>query len=174
MLKKKLGAEALELNWSWEKNLTNHFKIPSTLTIIEGCKWIGSSVFWECWWLKKVIIPESVEYIGFYAFKGCQKLKEVIIPKNVEEIRDYAFWDCGSLKEVVIPDGVKKIEGFIFCDCIGLEKVIVPKSVKLIGICAFDGCNNATIILKKRKKNFEFIASDAFRGCKHVKEKIRS
>ena len=93
------------------------------------------------------VIDREWNYLGDY-FKIPSTL---IIPDGVKRIGSYAFWDCGSLKEVVI-----------------------PKSVKLIGICAFDGCNNATIILKKRKKNFEFIASDAFRGCKHVKEEVRS
>ena len=106
MLKKRLGIRALEMNLCWEKNLTNHFKIPTSLTIPEDCKWIGSSAFWECRWLRKVVISGSVERISNNAFRCCQKLKEVVILKSVKEIRNYAFSYCNNLKEVVIPDGV--------------------------------------------------------------------
>ena len=101
MLKKKLGINAIESDWS----LHRYFKISSTLIISEECVRIGWSSFWRCERLKKVIIPESVKRIGFVAFRDC--------------------W-------------------------------------------------NATIILKKRREDFEFLASDAFNGCKDVKEEVGS
>ena len=83
MLKKKLGAEALELNWSWEKNLTNHFKIPSTLIIPDGVKRIGSYAFWRCSEIKAVYIPKNIKSIGWRAFCGCKKLRNIICEKKV-------------------------------------------------------------------------------------------
>ena len=87
MLRKKLGTEAIERNWGWEKNLTNHFKIPLTLIIPEGC-----------------------EKIGDYSFRGCEELKELIIPKSVEEIGSYAFCDCYNATIILR----KKEENFKF------------------------------------------------------------
>ena len=95
MLKKKLGPEAVERDWSWYiKRLKNYFKISSTLNIPEGCEHIGGYAFWECRWLKKVVIPESVEEIGISAFRGCKSLEKVVIPESVEKIRDCAFDGC--------------------------------------------------------------------------------
>ena len=149
MLKKKLGPEAIERDWSWIKGLMDCFKIPSSLIIPESVKRTGDYAFDQCWYLRKVEIPRSVEEIGGAAFRGC------------------------NLEEVEIPEGCKYIGSNSFCGCIELERVVIPKSVELIGYCAFYDCN-ATIILQKPRGKFNFIASSAFRGCKDVKEKVRT
>ena len=128
MLKKKLGPEAIERNWSVRHNcLIDYFKIPPTL-----------------------IIPEGVESIGYHAL--CySNLKKVVIPGSVKYIGPCAFWKCKKL-----------------------EEVIISESVKRIGYEAFYYCSNATIILKKRREDFEKIGLNAFAGCNDVKEEIRS
>lgn len=150
MLKKRLGAEGIEKVWN-EDHISYYYKIPSSLIIPEGCERIGVCAFLECRRLKKVSIPGSVKKIRYGAFWGCEKLIEVIIPEGVERIGYRAFEGCKEL-----------------------EKVIVPKSVKFIGDCAFIGCDKATIILKKRKKDFEEIGDKAFSCCKYVKEETRN
>ena len=70
MLKKRLGAEAIESSWSFDY-IYLYYKIPSTLIIPESCKVIGRHAFDGCWNIKKVIIPESVEWIGSCIFSGC-------------------------------------------------------------------------------------------------------
>ena len=128
MLKKRLGAEAIERKWDWDNKLLLLFKIPSTL-----------------------IIPESCERIGNWAFYYCQKLRKVIISEGCKWIRSHAFMGCCKLEEVVIPE-----------------------SVDWIGYAAFNRCENATIILKKPKNDFESIEEQAFKGCRDVKEEIGS
>ena len=97
MLKKKLGPEAVERDWSWYiKSLKDYFKIPSTLIIPEGCRWIGGYTFEYCWWLKKVEIPGSVKNIGGCAFRCCEKLGKVVIPESVERIGYCAFYYCSN------------------------------------------------------------------------------
>lgn len=151
MLKKKLGINAIERRWWSDENLTNHFKIPSTLIIPEDCREIGGCAFWDCERLEKVVIPGSVEVIKYNAFWYCRKLREVIIPENVEEIEEGAFKGCSSL-----------------------EEVIIPKSVKFIDYEAFYNCLNAVIILRKPESEFEYINSSAFWECKDVKEEVRN
>ena len=94
------------------------------------------------------------------------------------------YW-CGSLLKRAVPyyfkvpsaliisEGCKKIGERAFEYCDRLEKVVIPKSVERIGDCAFWGCKNATITLKKHKSEFEYLNSTAFEDCKDVKEKIR-
>ena len=63
---------------------------------------------------------------------------------------------------------------FAFYGCERLEKVIIPRSVERIGFYAFEYCRNATIILRKHKKDFKEIDLDAFNGVKDVKKEIRN
>lgn len=96
MLKKRLGTEAIERNWSSVVKLVYcYFKIPSTLTISESCEKIGDRAFECCWKLRKVIIPGSVEVIGDYAFAGCTNTKVIVGPWNrIKDIGRNAFKDC--------------------------------------------------------------------------------
>lgn len=97
MLKKRLGAEAIEKEGLWGVNVIGlYYKIPSTLIIPEGCVEIGYAAFWKCIRLKKVIIPKSLKRIGDYSFRNCSGLEEVVIPENVEEIGDCAFYRCSN------------------------------------------------------------------------------
>ena len=146
MLKKKLGAEAIGRIVVVER----YFKIPTSLIIPDGCKRIGNSAFECCKSLREVIIPKSVKWIDGNAFSNCKKLEKVIISEGVEEIWHHAFAGCDKLK-----------------------KVVIPKSVNFIGTRAFRECYNATIILRKHKKDFAEIGDYAFIYCKNVKKEIR-
>ena len=104
--------------------------------------------------LKKKLGTEAIERGWFCSEKLGNYFKiasTLIIPESVKEIGQYAFWCCDKLKEVEI-----------------------PKSVEVIGYCSFYGCRQATIILKKYKKDFKYIGSYAFSGVKDVKKEIRN
>lgn len=148
MLKKKLGVEAVEMDWPDDnEELKDYFKVSSTL-----------------------IVSEGVERVGDYAFWGCKKLKRVIIPKSVEEIGYKAFFECIELEEVEIPEGVRDIGKSAFEKCRILKEVEIPESVEVIKRYAFWGCEKATIILKNSGKDFKIIGRDAFLNCKDVKD----
>ena len=155
MLKKRLGIECIERDWSWHfKRLKDYYKLPSTLIIPEGCK-----------------------EIGYYAFCGCEELRDVIIPGSVKEIAREAFFGCINLEKVSIPGSVERIGYASFDGCRRLKKVNIPRSVKKLEHYAFWGCRKATIILKKPRSKFEFFGDDVFKGCKDVKyakEKTRN
>ena len=94
---------------------------------------------------------------------------------------DWAFYNIEDYFKIsstlIIPEGCKKIGDWAFEYCDRLEKVIIPESVERIGIKAFWKCRNATVILKKPKREFKEIEEDAFFWCdvwvedKDVKEK---
>jgi len=102
MLKKKLGAEAIERNWSYSKMISAcYFKIPSILTIPESCRKIGVAAFCGSLELKKAIIPKGVKYIGNYAFWDCSRAT-IILKKPESEFKyvgSWAFDGCRHVKE---------------------------------------------------------------------------
>lgn len=96
MLKKKLGINAIEMKC----DLVSYFKIPSTLVIPEGCKWIGVHSFSGCRKLKKVIIPESVEWIASFAFRDCNNAT-IILKKPKSEFEYFGSWALDDCKEII-------------------------------------------------------------------------
>lgn len=126
MLKKKLGIEVIERNWGWGKNLTNHFKIPSTLIIPEGCARVGRGVLEGCDWLKKVVISEGVLWIRGYAFWKCKKLEEVIISESVEKIGYEAFRECKNATIILKKkeEDFEKIGSYAFWKCKDVKEEI--------------------------------------------------
>lgn len=102
MLRKKLGIEAIERNWSYSKMISAYyFKIPSILTIPESCRKIGAAAFCGSLELKRVIIPKGVKEIGNYAFWNCSRA--IIILRKLEREFKYvgycAFDYCRDVKE---------------------------------------------------------------------------
>ena len=73
---------------------------------------------------------------------------------------------------LIIPEGCEKIGRYAFCDCWWLKKVEIPKNIEDIGIGAFKDCNNATIILRKSRKDVKYIGIFAFWQCRNVKEEV--
>lgn len=107
----------------------------------------------------------------------CHRFKihsSLIIPEGCMRVGGRAFWGCDEIKKVIIPGSVKSIGLSAFSGCNRLEEVEIPKSVEYIGYCAFESCYNATIILKKHKKDFRYIGPSAFSGVKDVKKEIRN
>ena len=109
MLKKKLGVEAIELNWyrklrkmKYTDRISDFYKIPTTLIIPDGCKKVGAVAFHCCWRLKKVIIPESVERIEEQAFYYCSNAT-IILKKSVRDIiiEQLAFNYCSKVSSKV-------------------------------------------------------------------------
>ena len=143
MLKKRLGIEAIERNWGNRKPIPSYFKIPSSLTIPEGCENVGGCAFQDCNVLERLKIPGSVKSIGVWSFLRCYGLKEVVI----SESRDYVAINYSA-----------------FYLCKNLEKVEIPRNVNRIGGLAFLGCEKAEIVLEINKDRV--IERDAFYSCK--------
>ena len=119
VLRKKLGIEGIET----VDFLRRYYKIPSTLTIPEGCKKIGHFAFWRCERLKKVSIPGSVVVIDINAFSHCKSIEKIVIPESVKKIGEQAFYGCKKLKKVVIPENVE-IGVYAFAGCKYVEEEI--------------------------------------------------
>lgn len=124
MLYKKLGTEAIEMNWEHD-SVINYFKIPSTLIIPKSVWKIGKRAFDSCEKLREVIIPKSVDVIGYRAFQWCVNLKKVEIPNSIWKIEACAFWGCEDA-EVILekPEWeFKRIGDYAFYNCKSVEYV---------------------------------------------------
>lgn len=112
---------------SYTRDDINSEDPENSITIPEGVKYIGGSVFANMY-ITSVTLPSTLEIIGDSAFYGNFTLKSITIPGNVERISYQAFREC-DLNDVVFNEGLKIIEGFAFFDN-KLKEVTLPKSLE--------------------------------------------
>ena len=67
--------------------------------------------FFQNYYLKSIIIPNSVTEISDSAFYECYKLSSIEIPKSIEYIGDYAFYYCSDLKKIKINSQIAPVLG---------------------------------------------------------------
>jgi hypothetical protein len=97
------------------------------------------------WYIKGIVLPDSLKTIGNGAFDFCFSLTSVTIPSGVTTIGNGAFDFCTSLTSVTIPSGVTSIGNDAFADC-SLTSVTIPSSVTSIGQSAFQYCTSLTSV----------------------------
>ncbi len=143
--------------------------------------------------IRHLIIPEGVQRIGYAAFSDCVVLESVVIPGSVGEIPQSAFGGCTNLKSVTIAEGVTGIGDWAFLACTSLSSISIPDSVTYVGEDVFlytalyeDASNwqGGMLIIEGClieipadtvyfiRKDFRFVAADAFAGCYQVKHVV--
>ena len=98
-------------NQEYIKDTNNEYVFVSVNSNITT---IGELAFYnynnnECYYLTKIVIPDSITTISNYAFYNCTSLTEIVIPDLVTTIGYYAFYNCESLTQIDIPDSVTRI-----------------------------------------------------------------
>ena len=122
---------------------------------------IGSSAFYNCDMIKRVIIPASVDVISMSTFNGCAKLTEIIIVESnpvYKTIDGNIYSKDGTIllryatgktdDKFVIPQGVTEIGEYAFATSTYLTDVVISNGVKVVGGYAFQFCralSNITI-----------------------------
>ena len=99
---------------------------------------VSRDAFYECDFLKKVILPDSILEIGSNAFDTCTSLETVNLGNSLYRIGAGAFSGCESLKSINIPKSVTKIGNYAFFDCVELKTITGGENVINIGEYAFD------------------------------------
>lgn len=84
---------------------------------------IGQDVFYDCFMITSVIIPDSVKTIGNNSFAFCARLASLSIPNGVISIGDKAFMGCSSIDSISISKSVESIGQQAFESCIALKDV---------------------------------------------------
>ena len=154
------------------KNLFDHCKEVTSVTIPEGVTSIGQGAFNFCYGLKSVTIPSSVKTIGDWAFSACFRLQSVTMPESLEYIGTGGFINCRSFKMVNIPAKLATIGDAAFAYCTGLKQFTVDAGNK--AFTARDGIlyskdmstlvsvpNVSTIVIPSRVTE---IGASAFQG----------
>lgn len=105
------------------------------ITLPDGVKLIGGSIFSHCENLERVRLPSDLTEIPDSTFSNCYKLLQIQIPDGVRTIGYSAFSNCQSLEEVIMPDGLTEIANRTFFHSL-IIRLVVPVTVKKIGFGA--------------------------------------
>ena len=90
-------------------------------------KIIRPHVFWGCYSLKEINIPDSVTVIMDMAFYDCPILSDVHLPDNLETLGLAAFGNCPSLETINFPSALAEIGEHLFIECPKLKAINVPE-----------------------------------------------
>jgi hypothetical protein len=127
-----------------------NIKIPDTVTNI------GSSVFRDCLRLTNIEVQDSHPVYAREAGMLLNKAKDVLlsypsasgeitIPSTVKKIA-YGAFAGSNVHKVRMSESVTTIEGNAFTQCKELREIFISKSVTAIGLGAFGGCQNLTVM----------------------------
>ena len=128
--------------------------LPKKITTIAERMFAGAIA------LTTINIQDSVTRIGEYAFTDCSALRQIVIPIKVTRIDDFAFKNSG-LTQIYIPANVTSIGNSAFADTAQLTSLIFDPDcdVTTIGLNAFTGCTNLTVVKMNKYDIDSLIAS---------------
>lgn len=138
----------------------------TSVTIPEGVKLIGDSVFSGFSKLKSVYIPSSVKKIGNQAFYDTPSLETVNLPANCSQ--GTTMFSNSGIKSIVIPEGWETITEWCFNDCTDLAEVSLPSSLKEISYEAFHNCKSLKKIKLPNKLEAIHTAAFSFSGLTEI------
>ena len=103
---------------------------------------IGDYMFFRCYNLQNIMLPNNLVSIGKYAFSECNALIKTEIPDSVISMGACTFSGCKGLTSVIIGNGVDSIEYRTFDCCLDLESITIGIGVTSIDYTAFSGCSS--------------------------------
>ncbi len=141
----KQGTVGIAWGAFWYQDNEDDKSHVKKVTVPDGVRTVAGS-FAGCFFLKEVVLPDSLSSIGYSAFMQCESLESITVPDSVTSIGYGAFWDCINLTNVIIPDGVTSIGKRAFELCVSLKSITIPDGVTSIGERAFMDCGRLTSI----------------------------
>ncbi|MBD3214357.1 MAG: leucine-rich repeat protein [Candidatus Lokiarchaeota archaeon] len=144
------------------------------ITIPNPITQIGMGAFWDCTFLKSIILNDGIMRIGGDAFYKCINLENLNIPSTVREIGNDPFAGCPSVslendsEHFILEDGVlynrKKTQILHYPIKKQLKHFEIPSSVRYINKHTFyDNIHLRSIVIPKR---VIWIENNIFSGCK--------
>ncbi|MBR2621935.1 MAG: leucine-rich repeat domain-containing protein [Clostridia bacterium] len=143
--------------------------ISGHLTLAEGITEISDSVFYRCYGLVSITLPNGITRIdGFYE----SGLREIVITEGVTHIASNAFAHCASLISVTLPSTLVSIDTGAFDYCKSLYTIINNSNLNITFGTTDNGCigQYAELIIDKygnkhyKKVDTEYIdTTDGFR-----------
>ncbi|MBQ7188974.1 MAG: leucine-rich repeat protein [Kiritimatiellae bacterium] len=109
---------------------------------------LSDSMFSGCVSLKDVTIREGVKTVGATVFGGCRALSRIVLPASLSFVDIAAFVYCGENGfEVVYADGTKSLTSDSFFQNQSVTKASIPATVTEIGSGTFYACSNLAEIV---------------------------
>lgn len=109
---------------------------------------IPLSMFYQCWSLKKIVLPNQCTGIAAYAFHDCQYLEEVKIPEGCKSIDDGAFMNTKRLQFIVLPTSLISIGNQTFTGCYNLQTIVsLNTNAPIVYTSSFDEAHVENITL---------------------------
>lgn len=137
------------------------------IVIPNGVEKIGSYAFEDCKSLYKINIPRSLSHIGARAFYNCNNLTGVYITDlasfltiTIDRVSGtYANYEgnplcyAGNLylnneiiTDLIIPTSISEVLDGALYGCTSIESVTLHSNISSIGMYAFGGCSNLSVI----------------------------
>ena len=69
-------------------------------------------LFQNCYYIQRVVLPDSITYIGEAAFYDCRELVSINIPKNIKYIGTNAFTSCNIQNDIYLPSSLETVGSY--------------------------------------------------------------
>jgi len=143
------------------------YRCKSLLRVdLKGCTKLtqmGDRVFYNCFSLTSVSLPDGLTQLGDGVFCGCSSLTSVSLPDGLTQLGDGVFCGCSSLTSVALPDGLTQLGDWMFCECSSLTSVSLPDGLTQLGNKVFRGCFSLTSV--SLPDGLTKMGDRVFRGC---------
>ena len=141
-----------------------------------GLKRIGAKAFYGYKKLRSVLLGRALESIGKEAFSSCLRLVSVRYQGDLKDWCNVKDEGSDLLKAAIdfsiqgervcdlrLPKGLKEVRDNLFKGYAPMKSVAFPKGLKKIGVSAFEGCKNLTVL--RLPDSVTDIEDGAFAGC---------
>lgn len=129
-----------------------------SVTLPKTVKKIADNAFYDCAYLKTIVLNEGLEKIGEDAFYGCVALEEMTIPASVKEIAPGAFYQLKKYDAFKIAEGNTVYE--VKSDGVKEGKLLIDKTKSSLHTCLYKDTRNVTI-----PDDLKIVERYAFLGC---------
>lgn len=150
---------------SCRNGLYKYINFPSSLTIIEGYCFGGSS-------LVELNLPDTITFIGPFAFHLCVNLTKIKLPSHVINLPESCF-NGVNISSIDLPNTLKSIGQSCFLNCVNLLEITLPANLSSLGgkvfsswtVIKFAGdsmyLDSQYLIMDKTNKTvFQYLGSD--------------
>lgn len=131
---------------------------------------LSTSLFYNCYNLEEVILPNTLKTLEYSIFSYNKKIKELKIPDSVTLINAPALQYMEGLEKLILSNGLDRVHPAAFMNISNLKEVVFTKSIKAIESGAFQCAGFEKLDLSNT--NIEIIRRSAFYNCTKLKEVI--
>lgn len=134
---------------------------------------IGTSCFYECNKLQRILIPKKVSHIGGYAFYGNDALAEVTFNADDLTMDGNAFSGCTNISILNWGSGIIRLGQAAFANCSSLTVLSIPNNVISLGDSyTFNACTGITSVTFEEGTRITVIPPCCFYQCNSLTDVV--